>query len=138
MGRIASTHYRPANDQLPGILWEYVADIQVNHGNSGGPVFSAGTRSVIGLCQAYQNAPVSADGQGPTFGFRPVPGANPEAVPLVGNSGLAVIVPTEYIVDILRANGIKFGGRTGPGSADKAQGPPGMRVVPVRPSIRQQ
>jgi S1-C subfamily serine protease len=139
-GRIGSTHYRPGTERPPNIIWEYVADVQVNHGNSGGPVFSASSQMVIGICQAYQTATLAADGLAPNFGLRPnsAPGGQPQAVKLDGNSGLAVVIPAQYAMDLLKANGIAFSARPGWESERQGQAPPGIREVPAPASVHPQ
>ena len=69
----------------------YLADISVNPGNSGGPAYRVDDGAVIGVCTAYQFAPLmymdSSGGQ-VTLGERPV-GIN---------SGLCVVAPIESIL----------------------------------------
>jgi hypothetical protein len=54
----------------------YLGDIQVNHGNSGGPAYSASDGGIIGCVTEYRPAPE-------------------------GNSRLTVIVPVQRILDLL-------------------------------------
>jgi hypothetical protein len=69
----------------------YLADMQINGGNSGGPVYSAVDSSVIGVAVASRLAP------------------GVEAVPCrVEDAGLAVIVPSTYVAELLDANGIAW------------------------------
>ena len=64
-----------------------LADVTVNPGNSGGPVYRVSTGRVIGVCQSYEKVPASgakadlATGQRETFFY---------------NSGLALVVPILY------------------------------------------
>jgi S1-C subfamily serine protease len=63
----------------------YEADMSVNPGNSGGPVYYASSGDVIGVCTAYRVAQVGRT---------------------TGNSGLAVIVPVAYGNMLLSKHGI--------------------------------
>ncbi len=72
----------------------YLADLEVNGENSGGPVYRQEDGAVIGVCVATQNAFVDfgdADG-GVVFA---------EGRPLVYSSGLTVIVPSKHVVALL-------------------------------------
>ncbi len=70
----------------------YLGNFTVNGGNSGGPVYSTKDGTVIGICQAYLNAPVFLN-QAPTN--------------LTYNSGLTVIIPARYITELLKKNNVK-------------------------------
>ena len=70
----------------------YLGDIQVNPGNSGGPVYLIDDGSLIGICIAFKGAPVPQPNQGL----------------ILANSGLTVIIPSEYIVKILKKNTVQF------------------------------
>jgi S1-C subfamily serine protease len=85
----------------------YLADIQTNHGNSGGPVFSRESLGVVGICLAFERAPVDfADGMpGPALGV----GHDARTLgELSANSGIAVVIPSRYITDLLKAHSIGF------------------------------
>ncbi len=66
----------------------YLADINVNPGNSGGPVYLASDGSVIGVCVAYLPTTVRDDKGGVTNYYY--------------NTGLAVVVPSRYVSDLLK------------------------------------
>ncbi|MCJ7575175.1 MAG: serine protease [Dehalococcoidia bacterium] len=66
----------------------YLADINVNPGNSGGPVYLASDGSVIGVCVAYLPTSVRDD-TGNTANY-------------YYSSGLAVVVPSRYVCDLLK------------------------------------
>lgn len=68
------------------IVDSYLADVNVNPGNSGGPVYLASDGSVIGVCVAFLPTNVKDDKGN---------------VDLYYNSGLAIVVPTCYISDLL-------------------------------------
>jgi S1-C subfamily serine protease len=71
----------------------YLADISVNPGNSGGPIYRIVDGFVIGVCTAYRFAPLFyADQKGGqvTIGERPV------AI----NAGLCVVSPIRHIVKL--------------------------------------
>jgi len=66
----------------------YLADINVNPGNSGGPVYLAGDGSVIGVCVAYLPTNVRDDKGGIVENH-------------LYNTGLAIVVPSRYVCDLL-------------------------------------
>lgn len=65
----------------------YLADIHVNHGNSGGPVFSVADGSVIGVCVSI--VPDSM-------------GGSPY------NSGLSSMIPAKYVIGLLKKHNLKW------------------------------
>lgn len=69
----------------------YLADMQINGGNSGGPVYSALDGSVIGVAVATRLAPSAG-----------------RVVGQLENAGLAVIVPSRYVVELLDAHGVAW------------------------------
>src|SRR5262249_6109721 len=113
-GAIASSDPMAANTESLRFENAYLADLQVNPGNSGGPVFAADARTVIGLCIATYNAPVVfADGQRePASGVQLIqngPGQHQIQVrPIVTNSGIADVIPSEYIIALLEAHGTTY------------------------------
>jgi S1-C subfamily serine protease len=74
----------PAGFTIPDMKDSYLADVAVNPGNSGGPVFVVSSGKVIGVCVAFR---VGEAG-----------GANPFSY----NSGLSIVVPIRYGLDLLR------------------------------------
>jgi hypothetical protein len=74
--------------ELPDV---YLADMQINGGNSGGPVYSALDSGVIGVAVASRLAPSTGT----------VPGQKEDA-------GLTVIVPSRYVGGLLDKHGIKW------------------------------
>lgn len=76
----------PAGFTRPDIKDSYLADVSVNPGNSGGPVYRSEDGVVIGVCVAFKKAPLLA-------GDQPVV-VNGEA--LAYNSGLSVVIPIVY------------------------------------------
>lgn len=74
----------------------YLADLRVNHGNSGGPVYSARSGAVIGVCVAFELADIESRNL-------------PEAGSLLKyNAGISVIVPALYVSNLLKKNGLKW------------------------------
>lgn len=89
-----------ASFSMPDVSDYYIGDVRANFGNSGGPVYSIDQGKVIGLCDAYDPTPV-------TYGD-----GNHEAVvienrPLTVNSGLSIIIPVGYVIDLLKKNKVK-------------------------------
>jgi S1-C subfamily serine protease len=75
----------------------YLADLEVNGGNSGGPVYLTETGLVIGVCVSTRSASVMyADEEG-----------GPVETPrgrIVYRSGLTVVIPAKYVVSRLRSD----------------------------------
>jgi len=83
------TYFNSGTDQLQvRVTFDlYEADMRVNHGNSGGPVYGVSTGHVIGVCSATRLAQV-------------------EEHTATYNSGLAVIVPIAYGIILMSQHGI--------------------------------
>ena len=84
----------------PDVADSYVADMEVNPGNSGGPTYAVETGAVVGVCVASQPAPARfADtGEQATVGGRGIS----------YSSGLTVIVPARYVVEMLTHHGADY------------------------------
>lgn len=89
--------------QDPGFGDRYLADLEVNGGNSGGPVYLATTGEVIGVCVATQNALVQ-------FGDGDQEPVLANGRPIVYSSGLTMIIPAKYVVQLLEKNGSNIRG----------------------------
>lgn len=83
--------------RMPDTADSYLADIHINPGNSGGPVYAVDSGKVIGVCVAYDPAPV-------VFGDRGHESVKVNNRPIDCNSGLAVVVPVRYVIDLLKKN----------------------------------
>lgn len=74
----------------------YLADLSVNPGNSGGPVFRVADARVLGVCSAFSFAPLHyRDG-------------SPEEVAVEGkpvgiNAGLCVVAPIRHLLDAIES-----------------------------------
>jgi S1-C subfamily serine protease len=66
----------------------------VNAGNGGGPAFAIEDGQVIDVCVAMRLAPLRESGGSPA--------------PLQANSGLAVIVPAKYVVELVQTSDIDW------------------------------
>jgi S1-C subfamily serine protease len=66
-------------------------DAVVNPGNSGGPVYSSESGDVIGICEAYKDSPLLTSKQHAVTASGEI---------LTQNSGLAVVIPIEYAIDL--------------------------------------
>jgi serine protease Do len=74
----------PSGFAMPDIKDSYLADVAVNPGNSGGPVYGQEDGAVLGVCVAFRIAEAGAGG-----------------MPLRYNSGLSIVVPIAYGVELL-------------------------------------
>jgi len=77
----------------------YLADVEINPGNSGGPVFVIENASVIGLCVASRRSPVW-DQHGND--------AIIDDTKLFYSSGLTIVVPTRYLLDLFKRNSVEW------------------------------
>ncbi len=85
----------------PEVDDSYLADVRLNPGNSGGPVYSVENGAIIGVCVAYDLSPVIyGDGNGEP--------ATAQNRPLEYNSGLSVLVPITYVIEMLKKHDIKW------------------------------
>jgi S1-C subfamily serine protease len=103
-GAIASSVPFEFDPALFTELHSYWADIQVNHGNSGGPVFSRSSGRVIGIVHGVRLAEAESSGH-------VIYGEIEEGKPLQPiryNSGIAYVVPAEYIAALLDKNKISY------------------------------
>jgi len=71
----------PPGFMVPDSADSYLADVAVNPGNSGGPVYRVVDGSVIGVCVAFRVAAGQLENQPSPFFY---------------NSGLSVVVPIKY------------------------------------------
>jgi V8-like Glu-specific endopeptidase len=85
----------PADFRIPDIGDVYLADIEVNPGDSGAPVYDVESSTIIGLCVASKLAPVSDQNGDPVI-------VNEKQ--LCYSSGLTIVVPTTYMFDLLNKN----------------------------------
>jgi S1-C subfamily serine protease len=77
---------------LQDVADSYLADMQVNGGNSGGPVYRLADEGVIGVCVSTRGAAVFRSGGDPV---------ETEVGRLYYNSGIASIVPAMYVAELL-------------------------------------
>jgi S1-C subfamily serine protease len=108
-GNIASSDPMTFEPDRRNLKDTYLVDMHVNPGNSGGPMFSTISGDVIGMVDAYEDAPIvftGSDDQG--YGLTKGENGTYLLRPLASNSGIALIVPARYIVELLRSKGIRY------------------------------
>lgn len=88
----------PAGFNRPEAVDSILLDAVVNPGNSGGPVYEPDSGDVTGVCEAYKNSPLFTSKQHQVK-------VSPDEV-LTQNSGLAVVIPIKYAIELFRKNGI--------------------------------
>jgi S1-C subfamily serine protease len=84
------------NVTIPEIRDTYLADVQTNPGNSGGPVYVVADGSVLGVLVAGKLTSVIA-------GDKP---AVVDHVALTADAGVSVVVPTRYVCEMLDRHGV--------------------------------
>lgn len=77
----------------------YLADVEVNPGNSGGPVYLVDDASVIGVCVATQGSRIWREGGEPVLILDQ---------PLYYSSGLTHIIPARHVMEILDRNKLSY------------------------------
>lgn len=86
-------------DEITGRFYDvYLADLQVNPGNSGGPAFSLKNGSLIGMIDQEQLAPVFAK-----RGDGWIPQGD-----MAINAGIAIVIPATHIMELLRGKNFAF------------------------------
>ncbi|MGA2404498.1 MAG: serine protease [Syntrophobacteraceae bacterium] len=91
----------PPGFTIIDILDVYYADVRVNHGNSGGPVYSVETGKIIGVAVAMNIAVVELQGGKPYI--------TPDThVPPYYNAGIALVVPIQYVLDLARKHNVSI------------------------------
>ena len=88
----------PPTFTIPDISDVYLADIEVNPGDSGAPVYEIENATIIGLCVASKLAPVR-DQNGDNIIVN--------EKQYLYSSGLTIVIPTPYISEFLKKNQIE-------------------------------
>jgi len=76
----------------------YFADVEVNPGNSGSPVYLVENATVIGVCIASINVPIVNEEGGEVLIRKRR---------IFYNSGLTQVVPARYVIEVLRGMGLQ-------------------------------
>jgi S1-C subfamily serine protease len=106
-GMVASESFSVVTAQLPGaspgvvipqVEDSILLDAVVNPGNSGGPVYSLQSGSVVGICDAYEFSPLFTNKRNRVQ-------TGPEEF-LTQNAGLAIVIPIKYGIELLKKNGV--------------------------------
>lgn len=82
-------------------------DIQLNHGNSGGPVYLANSGKVVGVAEGFEPAPIESSQTKQPIAI-PNPGVPGGIEFAMANSGLAFMIPAKYVVALLEKNHVRF------------------------------
>lgn len=84
----------------PDVADSYVADMEVNPGNSGGPTYAPASGAVVGVCVASQPAPArfTDTGEPAVVGGRGI----------VYSSGLTIVIPARYVAEMLTHHGVRY------------------------------
>jgi S1-C subfamily serine protease len=77
----------------------YLADVHVNGGNSGGPVYLKSSGAIVGIVVSFQDAPVVLDDQTP---------AKLGGHAMFYDSGLAQVVPISYVGALLKKHQVSW------------------------------
>ena len=85
--------------RIPHIADVYLADVEANPGNSGGPVYLTENATVKGMCVGSKCAPIR-DETG-----EPVVVDNRR---LFHATGVTVVVPTRYMIEMLNKNSVQY------------------------------
>ena len=85
--------------RTPDIADTFLADLEANPGNSGGPVYLIESASVIGVCVGSMPSPVWDQDGNP---------ARTDTQELFYSSGLTVVVPVRYVIDLLSKYGLSW------------------------------
>jgi S1-C subfamily serine protease len=83
----------------PHIADTFLADLEANPGNSGGPVYLIESASVIGVCVGSMLSPVRDQDGNP---------AGTGTQKLFYSSGLTIVVPARYVTDLLSKHGLSW------------------------------
>jgi len=85
--------------RIPDIADAYLADIEVNPGNSGAPVYLIEDVTVIGVCVGSKPAPVRDQLNNDVI----INGRR-----LFYSSGLTTVVPVRYVIELLRKHNLSW------------------------------
>jgi len=85
--------------RIPDIADAYLADVEVNPGNSGAPAYLIENATVIGMCVGSKLAPVRDQRGNHVI----VDGRE-----LFYSSGLTVVVPVRYVIELLRKHNLSW------------------------------
>lgn len=92
-------HPEIADLTIPQMRDTYLADVQTNPGNSGGPVYSSEDGAVVGVLVAGKQTSVLLAGKEPV---------TLDGTPLTADAGISLIVPAKYVVEMLERHGVAW------------------------------